>query len=65
MNDKKKPEKVKREYRANGAALAVDIRVRLDADTAQRLTAAAARQKISRAALARRILQNAMNPATE
>ena len=65
MSDKKQPEKVKREYRANGAALAIDLRVRLDADTAQRLTAAAKRQKISRAALARRILQSAMNPATE
>ena len=65
MSDKKQPEKVKREYRANGAALAIDLRVRLDADTAQRLTAAAKRQKISRAALARRILQSAMNPATK
>lgn len=65
MSDKKQPEKVKREYRANGAALAIDLRVRLDVDTAQRLTAAAKRQKISRAALARRILQSAMNPATE
>lgn len=65
MSDEKKPGKVKREYRANGAALAVDLKIRLDTETAQRLTAAAKRQKISRAALARRILQSAMNPATE
>ncbi len=65
MHDNTKPEKVKREYRATGAALAVDIRVRLDTDTAEKLTAAAKRQQISRAALARRILQSAMNPATK
>ena len=65
MHDKKKPEKVKREYRANGAALAVELKVRIDTDTAEKLTAAAKRQQISRAALARRILQSAMNPATK
>lgn len=65
MTDKAKPEKVKREYRLNGEALAVDLKVRIDADTAKRLTAAAKRQKISRAALARRILREAMQPAQE
>ena len=62
MTDKAKPVKVKREYRANGKALDVDIRVRLDSETAKRLTAAAKRKKISRAALTRKILQDAMNP---
>lgn len=63
MTDKAKPGKVKREYRLNGEAMAVDLKIRIDADTAQRLTAAAKRQQISRAALARRILREAMNPA--
>jgi len=65
MHDNTKPEKVKREYRATGAALAYDLRVRIDGETLQRLTDEAKRQQISRAALARRILQSAMNPATK
>lgn len=65
MTDEKKPERVKREYRKSGKALDFDLRVRLDAETVTKLTAAAKRQKISRAALARKILQDAMNPAQE
>lgn len=65
MHDNTKPEKVKREYRATGAALAVDLKIRIDTATAEKLTDEAKRQQISRAALARRILQSAMNPATK
>ena len=57
-----KPEKVKRGYRMDGGkALSYDLRVRLDAETAERLARYAARHKTTRAAAARSILQSALD----
>lgn len=63
MSDTQQPEKKKRGYRIdNGKALCYDLRVRIDADTVKRLEAAAKRKKTTRAAIAREILQSALNP---
>lgn len=60
MSDKK-PDKVKRGYRAAGRALGYDLRVRIDEDIHKRLAEYAARNGITRAAAAREILNNALS----
>ena len=62
MSDNQKARKVKRGYRLdNGKALCYDLRVRLDAETISRLEAEAKAKNTTRAAIAREILQSALN----
>lgn len=60
MSDKAE-EKTKRGYKVGGKALSYDLRVRLDADTAQRLEERARKDGTTRAETAREILKKGLS----
>lgn len=60
MSDEKKP--AKRGYRAGGVTLACDIRVRVTAADSELLTRYAKKHKTTRAAAARKLLHDALQP---
>lgn len=61
MSDKKPEKKEKRGYRVGGQPLAYDLRVRIDAETAEKLAEAAAKKGTTRAAYARSIIHDALS----
>lgn len=60
MSDKKE-EKHKRGYMVGGKSLSYDLRVRLDADTAQRLELRARKDGATKAQTAREILKKGLS----
>ena len=58
----KPDEKKKRGYMVDGVRLACDVRVRITAEDAQKLEAHAAELNTTRAAAARKLLHDALNP---
>ena len=60
MSDTKKPEK--RGYKVGGVNLSCDVRVRITTEDAKRLAEYAAKHNTTRAAAARQLLHDALNP---
>lgn len=62
MSDEKKEQKPKRGYMVGGESLCYNLRVRLDAETAQRLAERAKRDGATKADIARQILKDGLSP---